>query len=47
MSPDGATTPRERFVLPSLFQANGFEACARIERELEVALPRHREAWPS
>jgi hypothetical protein len=41
MSPDGATAPREWFVLPSLFQANGFEACARIERELEVAAPRH------
>ena len=41
MSPDGATTPRERFVLPSLIQANSFEACARIERELEVAVPRH------
>jgi hypothetical protein len=41
MSHDGATTPRECFVIPSLFQANGFEACARIERELEVATPRH------
>jgi hypothetical protein len=40
MSPAGATA-RECFVLPSLFQANGFEAFARIEREHEVAAPRH------
>ena len=33
--------PRERLIVPSLFQANSFEACARIERELEVAVPRH------
>jgi hypothetical protein len=40
MSPGGAT-PRECFVLPSLFQADGLEAFARIEREQEVAAPRH------
>jgi hypothetical protein len=39
MSLDGATTPREWFVFPSVFQTNDFEACARIERELKVPLP--------
>jgi hypothetical protein len=43
MSPERATTPRQCFVLPSFFQANGFEACTRIERELE-AVPRHMGA---
>src|SRR6266536_6719431 len=41
MSPDGAATLRQFFVFPSVFQANGLEACAGVERDFKVALLRH------